>query len=131
MRIIQFRGKSKKTGEWLYGFYLQNRGVDFICPDEFADGKSWEDYEVTPDTIGQFTGLYDKYDEGIYEGDIIKSRGEGDKIIYHYIKWQESPAAFVARLFGIPKRWDGRSLTQSWLSEFEKEVCGNIYDTRI
>lgn len=48
MRIIQFRGKSKKTGEWLYGFYLQNRGVDFICPDEFADGKSWEDYEVTP-----------------------------------------------------------------------------------
>lgn len=43
-----------------------------MCPDEFANGKSWEDYEVIPDTIGQFTGMYDMNEREIYEGDIIK-----------------------------------------------------------
>lgn len=72
MREIKFRGYNAKNKQWLYGFYLQNRGGHFICPDEFANGKSWEDYEVAPDTIGQFTGLYDKNEREIYEGDIVK-----------------------------------------------------------
>ena len=72
MREIKFRGYNRKNNQWLYGFYLQNRGAHFVCPDEFATGKSWDDYEVDPETVGQFTGLTDDDGADMYEGDIIR-----------------------------------------------------------
>lgn len=74
MREIKFRGFNRKNNEWLYGFYLQNRGAHFVCPDEFADGKSWDDYEIDADTLGQFTGLQDKNGVKIFDGDIVRKR---------------------------------------------------------
>jgi uncharacterized phage protein (TIGR01671 family) len=71
MREIKFRGYNRKNNVWLYGFYLQNRGAHFIVPDEFADGKSWDDYEIDPATLGQYTGLKDRNGREIYEGDIL------------------------------------------------------------
>jgi len=74
MREIKFRGFNRKNSEWIYGFYLQNRGAHFVCPDEFANGKSWDDYEIEPDTLGQFTGLRDKNGKEIYEGDVVRRK---------------------------------------------------------
>jgi hypothetical protein len=55
-REILFRGWNKKNKCWIYGYYIKNRGVHFVCADEFAIGKTWEDYEVEPETVGQYTG---------------------------------------------------------------------------
>ena len=40
-REIKFRGFNRKNNVWLYGFYLQNRGAHFVCPDEFAGAKKF------------------------------------------------------------------------------------------
>lgn len=84
MRQIKFRGYNRKREMWLNGSYILNRGHHFIAPDEFAEGKSWEDYEVEEDSIGQFTGVCDCDLEPIYEGDLLMSLmlGETFEVVY-------------------------------------------------
>ena len=74
MREIKFRGFNTKNNQWLYGSHILNRGKHFVAPDEFADGKTWEDYEVVPESVGQFTGLHDKNGNEVYEGDVVRYR---------------------------------------------------------
>jgi hypothetical protein len=74
-REIKFRGWNAKNKRWIYGFYLQNRGAHFVCPDEFANDKTWEDYEVDPETVGQFyktTYCGNPTPIDLYEGDIVE-----------------------------------------------------------
>lgn len=65
MREIKFRGKGKDTGDWVYGDLRHQKVGDFYEIDGWT---------VNTDTIGQFTGLYDKYRTPIYEGDVLEIR---------------------------------------------------------
>lgn len=85
LRKIVFRGFNKKRGIWLYGNYILNRGAHFIAPQEFADGKTWEDYEVEEESIGQYADNTDSKGDDLYEGDVIMS-GSG---FYGVIKWSK------------------------------------------
>lgn len=121
MRTIKFRGKSKQTGEWLVGYYLKNRGADFACPDEFANGKGWVDYEVDLATVGQFTGLIDKNGTEIYEGDILASESQRNRCI---VEWNRLLAQFQGT-------WSDMPITAAdihTLVLLDYKVIGNIHD---
>lgn len=81
MRPIKFRGKTR-DGRWLHGDILHlNNSVciaphdgnwyDFM-PHQSVLGTPSAEYEVIPETVGQFTGYFDENKQEVYEGDIVR-----------------------------------------------------------
>ena len=128
MREILFRGKAKaiagcpynngkSDGEWVFGHIFPDLGAMKIRQFE-PDRPECNDYEVDPETVGQYTGLTDKNGARIFEGDILTIENEG---VYAAIKYNESNAAFY-----VEDEDHEDYLGEAW--ETDVVIIGNIHD---
>lgn len=134
-RDTLFRGRILNSDEWTEGSLLRRvikdgtgRTTAYICPEvtaSYFDGTAityGPFYEVDPATIGQFTGLTDRNDKRIFEGDVVEGLDFNAEDGYAVIKWDEDTARFVIAGNGLTVDFDN-------YYSYEVEVISNRWDT--
>ena len=123
MREILFRGKDTIYQEWIYGDLLTRANYAQIWQD--SDSGKFP-ASVIPETVSQFTGLYDKNGARIWENDIVIIGGANRPTVVEFSSgsWQ-----------CVRKYTDkGRENEYSYLHRLEYdnpnkyEVIGNRFD---
>lgn len=121
-REIKFRGKRVDNGDWEYGDLVHSNFFIWIIS---FDSNDW--YEVIPETVGQFTGLYDKNEKEIFEGDVVK-------YIQYWNEYEPSECIYVETVEFINGSFSPINhhveCDDGWYSHGIKdiEILGNIHE---
>lgn len=150
MREILFRGKRKDNGEWIEGIpiktydteiginlplrykpknitLMNNDRVLLCCAMDDSAYFDTEDYPIIDDeTVGQYTGLKDRNNVKVFEGDIVacsQSGSYGISVIVY-----DNSAFYVMPLNGNILE---RTLWDYWYNDWDIEVIGNVFDNSL
>jgi hypothetical protein len=132
MREILFRAKLDDdyvdSNQWVYGggvWTFDNGNTVMFGPDD--DGKPCV-HSVKSETVGQFTGLLDKHNKKIFEGDVMETwRVENHNMAMNYsyvrgiVYWQDGALGVNGMSFGEHEN-EHSTYIKDWV------VIGNIHD---
>lgn len=122
-RDVLFRGFSKELNKFVYGCGVYENKGKWIVSVSFNSESSLpsiESFRVIDESIGQFTGLTDKNDVKIFEGDIVKVPTEWNSLV-GAVEYNKNIASFDA----WPKN---RSEGCFLITDENIEVIGNVFE---
>ena len=137
MREILFRGKRADNGKWIVGSLLHVKVIpQGDCYLIFGPNFGWDDpgelhakkhAVVAPETVGQYTGLRDKNNRRIFEGDIVNiGDSESGIEIYARVQWLPNGPCLRDRETDCFAPFNSVNFSQNAPRYWA--VIGNIYD---
>jgi hypothetical protein len=112
---VEFRGKRKDDGKWIYGYYVEDRegpSILYRHPDGSLDRK-----KVIPKTAGQYVGIKDRHKKKVYTGDILNVYDSFLAIVENH---------YALQLGGSVKDFRISFDTMAEIEEFE--IVGNVHE---
>lgn len=125
-REILFRGKSTRTGDWVYGGIVHQTDYygDAVWDYYVIDGTTTQDYDigyevkVIPETVGQYIGLRDRNEKKIFEGDVVTACFRNRRSRHKFsVCFDDGMFLFCNKCVEVPV-----------YDIFSIEVIGNIHD---
>lgn len=147
-REILFKGKRVDNDEWVVGDLIHRQiwsthlTIIRVSDDGF---DHYEEYEVQPETVGQFTGLHGMTNfKDIFEGDILKIissvKGEIDDYTrfcksvnredYAVVLRDNKTGGYKLKVYHEGKYKRIAKFAVGHLIVYKAEVIGNIYDNK-
>ena len=126
MREIKFRGLTF-SNEWVFGSLdLSEEKPKIRVHDKRL---SYSAKYVRPETVGQFTGLHDKYNKPIFEGDILEFTNILKETYVCEVKWDGLNPCFMMERYDRGYSTDCEyDFVQCGASS--ARVIGNIYENK-
>ena len=121
----KFKAKTTANRDWVFGSLVK------VQPNQWWIQNEQNRLDaVSTASICEYTGLMDTSEPKIeiFENDIIESISNSGQPIRHLVIWEQENARFAMKHIPI-NDWKGSMrISQSWITEFNKKVVGNLFD---
>ena len=136
MKEILFRAKTVgDKPRWVYGYYAKTTydvGMPSGIPIIVDDGGDWD--KINPETLCEFTGLYDGNGTRVFDGDILQISKRKGVLDTYFVSEIPNLCNAIVKWDFCAWMWETITKDKYYISfpnawgHYYCEVIGNIYD---